>query len=137
MSRAPRPQWTARDAESAAKLELPLLLLLKRDDPQAVQALRDRLGHDKATLERSLRWLCSRGLAHRREQVHSAKFYPLANGEGETACTEEKVIRRWILSERGEVWRDLRISRGDLAQLSERYQALALGANANLLHVSQ
>jgi hypothetical protein len=125
MSRAPRAQWTSRDADSAAKLELPLLLVLKRDEPQAVQTLRDRLGHDKATLERSLRWLCSRGLAHRREQVHSAKFYPLANGEGETACTEEKVIRRWILSERGEVWRDRRISRGGLAQLPERYQALA------------
>jgi hypothetical protein len=125
MSRAPRPQWTSRDAESAAKLELPLLLLLKRDEAQAVQTLRDRLGHDKATLERSLRWLCSRGLAHRREEVRPARFYRLASGKRETACTEEKIIRRWILSERGAVWRDLRISRGDLAQLSERYQALA------------
>jgi hypothetical protein len=125
MSRAPRPQWTARDAESAAKLELPLLLLLKRDEPQAVQTLRDLLGHDKATLERSLRWLCSRGLAHRREEVRPARFYRLASGEDETGVFEEQVIRRWILNERGEVWRDLRISRGDLAQLPERCQALA------------
>lgn len=123
--RAPRPQWTSRDAESAAKLELPLLLLLKRDDPQAVQTLRDRLGHDKATLERALRCLCSRGLAHRRETVHPAKFYPRVNGKRKTTITQEKIIRRWILSERGETWRDLRISRGDLAQLPERYQSLA------------
>ena len=124
MPTRPRPIWTARDADTAAKLELPLLLVLKRDEPQALQSLRGLLEYEKTALERSLRWLCSRGLAHSREEVRPARFYPLANGEDEIGCFEQTITRRWILSERGATWRDLRISRGDLAQLPERYRGL-------------
>jgi hypothetical protein len=122
--RVPKDHWTARDTENATKLELPLLLLLKRSEPQDLKALRDRLDHGKEVVERSLRCLCSRGLAHRREEIRPARFHPLAYGEGETHCVEQVITRRWVLSERGVVWRDRRIAQGDLAQLPERYRGL-------------
>lgn len=122
MSRKLRPQWTSRDTEAAATLELPLLLVLQREVHQAVLPLSALLGRDEAPVRRALQQLCSKGLAHRRETRYPPRFMPL--GDGEVAVTQEKIIRRWVLSERGAAWRDRRIARGDLAKLPERYQAL-------------
>lgn len=107
MVRLSKTQWTPRDTEIAAKLELPLLLLLDLEQAQSAQALRDRLGkHEKSTVERGLRHLAGRGLAWRRETRWPARTCPKSG-----QLIQEKIIRRWVLSPAGKDWRDLRVAK--------------------------
>jgi len=116
-----REHWTPRDSDNASRLTLPLLLILERETPKALDAIASKVEGDRATIARALRFLCSRGLAHRREHCKEAEFY---YQDGGLEVKPETIYRRWILSDRGATYRDRLIREGALAQLPERYQAL-------------
>jgi len=108
--------WTERNTYDSCSLELPLLLLLRRDKLVSTFAIEQKTRHGEDMLDRALRLLCSKGLAHRRQE----RYRPYKNQRG--VFVEERVVTRWLLSERGAVWRDQLIRAGKVAQLPDRYR---------------
>lgn len=105
-------QWTPGDSDRSEQLTGPLLLVLDREERKSLDKLSKEAGASREPIYRALRYMCSRGLAHRREERLAPSIRPISSEEA--GVKRERVIQRWILSERGEAYRDRLIDEGKL-----------------------